>query len=118
MFPSIGSAKPARPGTRVLAALACVLTLLAEGNSSAQVFGKSDAQQNRSVVAFTNADPEFKLTLPEGYTRLKSTGDALCTFARTGRSAGAVVAIYPLAHTIDPGPADISKFKYPDVRRI
>jgi hypothetical protein len=98
--------------------LAIVLTLLAADNSQSQAFDQQDQSQRRSGMTITSTRPEFTLTLPDRYTQLKSTGETICTFGTMDRTAGAIISLARLGHTIDPGPTDISKFAVPDPRRI
>jgi hypothetical protein len=98
--------------------VAFALLALTTGNVLSRAFGGSDGAVRRPGITFTNTDPEFTLTLPDRYLSIKSTGDALCTFGTADQSAGALVAIYRLGRTIEPGSTDISQFKMQDARRI
>jgi hypothetical protein len=96
----------ALPGTRAaVTALVFALTVLTAGNLLPQAFAMADAAGGRLGITVTNTVPEFTLTLPDRYVQVKSTGDALCTFGTKDQTAGALVAVYPLGHTIEPGTA-------------
>ncbi|HET6327360.1 MAG TPA: hypothetical protein VFG04_21945 [Planctomycetaceae bacterium] len=96
----------------------CALSVLAASGASSCAFAGPGDAPRRPGITVTNSDPEFTLTLPDRYVSVKSTGDALRTFGTKDRSAGALIAIYKLGHTIEPGETDVSKFNREDARRI
>lgn len=107
-----------RLSTAMIPVLAIGMALLASGDSPRYAAAKAEGPVRRSEIKVTNTKPEFTLTLPDRYLALKSTGEALCTFGTTDRTTGALVAVYGLHHTIEPGATDLSAFKQRDVRRV
>jgi hypothetical protein len=107
------------PAARAAAtALVFALTVLAPGNLLPQPFAMADEAGRRPGITVTNTVPEFTLTLPDRYVQLKSTGNALCNFGTKDRTAGALVGVYPLGHTIEPGIVGAPQVQDPDSRQI
>jgi len=104
--------------TTMIPVLATAMALLASSDTPLCAAAKGEGTVRHSEIKVTNTKPEFTLVLPDRYFTLKSTGDALCTFGTTDRSTGALVAVYGLHHTIEPGSTDVSAFKQRDVRRV
>jgi len=104
--------------TAVIPLLAIGLGLLPSADSSLRAATKPTVVAPHSAIKVTNTKPEFTLTLPNRYVALKSTGEALCTFGPTDGTTGALVAVYGLHHTIEPGATDLSAFKQRDVQRV
>ena len=90
----------------------------APGNLLPQPFAMADEAGHRPGITVTNTVPEFTLTLPDRYFQLKSTGNALCNFGTKDRTAGALVGVYPLGHTIEPGIVGAPQVQDPDSRQI
>ena len=115
-----------------------MLTLSALGNLLLPVFAKGAATDpppeirqpeihrpeihqpeiHQPGITVKNAVPEFTLTLPDRYVQLKSTGDALWTFGTKDQTAGAMVGIYSLGHTIEPDTAIPPRVPDPGARHI
>jgi MFS family permease len=101
-----------------LFSLVVVATLFAAEIGPTPVLAEAQHTDPKPGITVTNRDPPFTLSLPPRYVQVKSVGDALCTFRTTDETTGAVVAVYRLGHTVEPGSLDISNFKGADARRI
>src|ERR1700722_2894301 len=107
------------PRTRVAGtALVFALTLLSAGSLRPQTLAAADGTSRRPGITVTNAVPEFTLTLSDRYVSVKPIGDALCTFGTTDQTAGAVVGVYGLGHTIEQGGERTPQIQAPDARLI
>lgn len=97
---------------------ALLLAVWATSLFPSQTFANADAKGQQAEILVKNADPEFTLTLPPRYVAIKPTGDAIYAFGTADKTTGAVIAVYRLNRTIQPGTTDVSKFTMPDARRI
>jgi len=99
-------------------ALVFALTVLSASNFLPQAFAKADGTARRPGITVTNTVPEFTLTLPDRYMQLKSTGNAVCSFGTKDQTAGALVGVYLLGHTIEPETDGRPQVQTPAARRI
>src|SRR5580704_1340974 len=107
------------PGARAAGtALAFALTVLSAGSLRPQTLAAADGTSRRPGITVTNAVPEFTLTLPDRYVSVKRIGDALYTFGTKDQTAGSVVGVYGLGHTIEQGSEGPPQIQAPDARLI
>jgi len=98
--------------------LVVVATIFAAEIGPIAALAETQHTDRKPGITVTNSDPPFTLSLPARYVRVKSVGDALCTFQTTDQTTGALVAVYRLGHTVQPGSLAVSNFKDVDARRI
>ncbi|HEV3301557.1 MAG TPA: hypothetical protein VG055_18030, partial [Planctomycetaceae bacterium] len=104
------------PGGRAAGtALVFALTVLTAGSLRPQTLAAADGTGRRPGITITNTVPEFTLTLPDRYVSVKRIGDALYTKDQT---AGALVGVYGLGHTIEQGGERTPQIQAPDARLI
>jgi len=98
--------------------LVVIVTLFTAEIGPAPALAETQHTDHKPGITVTNSEPPFTLSLPARYVHVKSVGDALCTFQTTDQTTGALVAVYRLGHTVEPGSLDVSNFQAADLRRI
>jgi hypothetical protein len=98
--------------------LVFALTVLTAGSLRPQTLAAADGTGRRPGITITNTVPEFTLTLPDRYVSVKRIGDALYTFSTKDQTAGALVGVYGLGHTIEQGGERTPQIQAPDARLI
>jgi len=99
-------------------ALVFALTVLSAGSLRPQTLAAADGTSRRAGITVTSTVPEFTLTLPDRYVSVKRIGDALYTFGTKDQTAGSVVGVYGLGHTIEQGGERPPQIQAPDARLI
>jgi hypothetical protein len=98
--------------------LVFVLTVLTAGGLLSPAFAMADGKGPRPGITVTSTVPEFTLTLPDRYASVKRIGDALYTFGTKDQTAGAVIGVYGVGHTIEQGSEAPPQIQAPDARLI